>query len=227
MDRTWTAQGPHMHRTCTAHGPHTRNSAERRGNVIDKFWKRQWLHSRDEIRRSNMLARVRGHLPDAPQVHAPGTRKAIIEQAKKSLFCLPPHNPRPLSGASTDLLRYFAIDYSNYRGLFYIYRRVVVGKKKPIGLAGKEIQLFGFGGEFCPMTAPPTPLMILHPKGGLPASRTCSHYSMAPPIKQENLPAMEDCRLLLKNAVDIRLKGLVIISRRDGARCFLGQCVRG
>jgi hypothetical protein len=29
---------------------------------------------------------------------------------------------------------------------------------------------------------------------------------MAPPIKQENLPAMEDCRLRLKNAVDIKLK---------------------
>jgi hypothetical protein len=46
----------------------------------------------------------------------------------------------------------------------------------------------------------------MHPKGGLPASRTCSHYSMAPPIKQENLSAMEDCRLLLKNAIDIKLK---------------------
>jgi hypothetical protein len=28
---------------------------------------------------------------------------------------------------------------------------------------------------------------------------------MAPPIKQENLPVMEDCRLLLKNAVEIKL----------------------
>jgi hypothetical protein len=55
------------------------------------------------------------------------------------------------------------------------------------------------------MTAPPTPLMILHPKGGLPASRSWTHYRMAPPIKQENLPAMEDCRLLLKNAVEIKL----------------------
>jgi hypothetical protein len=41
---------------------------------------------------------------------------------------------------------------------------------------------------------------------------------MAPPIKQENLPAMEDCRLLLKNAVNVKLKGHFIISRRDGAR---------
>jgi hypothetical protein len=37
---------------------------------------------------------------------------------------------------------------------------------------------------------------------------------MAPPIKQENLPVMEDCRLLLKNAVEIKLKGLFTISRR-------------
>jgi hypothetical protein len=29
---------------------------------------------------------------------------------------------------------------------------------------------------------------------------------MAPPIKQESLPALEDCRLLLKIAVDIKLK---------------------
>jgi hypothetical protein len=29
---------------------------------------------------------------------------------------------------------------------------------------------------------------------------------MASPIKQENLPAIEDCRLLLKNAVEIKLK---------------------
>jgi hypothetical protein len=29
---------------------------------------------------------------------------------------------------------------------------------------------------------------------------------MAPPIKQENLPPLEDCRLLLKNAVEIKLK---------------------
>jgi hypothetical protein len=42
--------------------------------------------------------------------------------------------------------------------------------------------------------------------------------TMAPPIKQENLPAMEDCHLMLKNAVDIKLKGLFIISRSDGAR---------
>jgi hypothetical protein len=77
------------------------------------------------------------------------------------------------------------------------------------------------------MTGPLTPLMRLHPKGGLPASRTCAHYSMAPPIKQENVPAMEDCRLLLKNAVDIKLKGLFIISRRHGARCFFGHSVRG
>jgi hypothetical protein len=41
---------------------------------------------------------------------------------------------------------------------------------------------------------------------------------MAPPIKQENLPPLEDCRLLLKNAVDINLKGHFIVSRRDGAR---------
>jgi hypothetical protein len=28
---------------------------------------------------------------------------------------------------------------------------------------------------------------------------------MAPPIKQENLPPLEDCRLLLKNAVNVKL----------------------
>jgi hypothetical protein len=90
--------------------------------------------------------------------------------------------------------------------IYSIYRRVVVGKKKPIGPTGKEIHLFGFGGEFCPMTAQLTPLMRLHLKGALPASRTWTHYRMAPPIKQENFPAMEDCRLLLKNIVDIKLK---------------------
>jgi hypothetical protein len=52
---------------------------------------------------------------------------------------------------------------------------------------------------------------------------------MAPPIKQENLPALEDCRLLLKNAVNVKLKAshqhfhdaiaLVI-------RVFLGLSVR-
>jgi hypothetical protein len=36
------------------------------GNVNDIFWKRKWLHSRAEIRRSNIQARVRGHLPDPP-----------------------------------------------------------------------------------------------------------------------------------------------------------------
>jgi hypothetical protein len=41
---------------------------------------------------------------------------------------------------------------------------------------------------------------------------------MAPPIKQEKPPPLEDCRLLLKNAVDIKLKGHFIISRRDGSR---------
>jgi hypothetical protein len=29
---------------------------------------------------------------------------------------------------------------------------------------------------------------------------------MVPPIKQENLPALEDCCLLLKNAVNVKLK---------------------
>jgi hypothetical protein len=29
---------------------------------------------------------------------------------------------------------------------------------------------------------------------------------MAPPVKQENLPALEDCCLLLKDAVEIKLK---------------------
>jgi hypothetical protein len=39
------------------------------GNVNDIFWKRKWLHSRAEIRRSNIQARVRGHLPDPPGSH--------------------------------------------------------------------------------------------------------------------------------------------------------------
>ena len=79
------------------------------------------------------------------------------------------------------------------------------------------------------MTASLTPLLILHPKGGLPASRTCSHYRMAPPIKQENLPAMEDCRLLLKNAIDIKLKASLqhfydAMALVD-ASCFFGICL--
>jgi hypothetical protein len=65
-------------------------------------------------------------------------------------FASHPTTHAPLSSASTDLLRSFAIDYSNFRDLFYIYRRVVVGKKKPIGSTGKEIHSFGFGGKFCP-----------------------------------------------------------------------------
>jgi hypothetical protein len=38
---------------------------------------------------------------------------------------------------------------------------------------------------------------------------------------------LEDCRQLLKNAVNVKLKGHFIFSRRHGARCFLGQSVRG
>jgi hypothetical protein len=52
---------------------------------------------------------------------------------------------------------------------------------------------------------------------------------MAPPIKQENLPAMEDCRLLLNNAVDIKLKGSSLFHDAMAlvdASCFLGQSVR-
>jgi hypothetical protein len=55
-----------------------------------------------------------------------------------------------------------------------------------------------------PNDRPTNPLMSLHPKGGLPASQSWPLFDMAPPIKQENLPAMEDCRLLLKNAVEIK-----------------------
>jgi hypothetical protein len=45
---------------------------------------------------------------------------------------------------------------------------------------------------------------------------------MAPPIKQENLPAMEDCRLLLKNAFEIKLKASSDRWRVFFASCFLG-----
>jgi len=100
---------------------------------------------------------------------------AELDQANNHHFASYPTTHAPLSGATTDLLLSFAIDYSNLRYLFYIYRRVVVAKKKAIGSTGKEIQLFGFGGEFCPMTAPLTPLMSSHPRGGLPASRTGAH----------------------------------------------------
>jgi hypothetical protein len=98
-----------------------------------------------------------------------------LDRAKSNCFASHRKTHAPLSGASTDLQRSFAIDYSNYRDPFFIYRRVIVGKKKAIGSTGKEIQLFGVWGEFCPMTAPLTPLMRLHPKGGLPASRTRAH----------------------------------------------------
>jgi hypothetical protein len=52
---------------------------------------------------------------------------------------------------------------------------------------------------------------------------------MASPIKQENLPAMEDCRLLLKNAVNIKLKASLqhfydAMALVD-ASCFLGICL--
>jgi hypothetical protein len=100
---------------------------------------------------------------------------AELDQAKTHCFASHRKTHTPLRGASTDLLLSFPIDYSNFRDLFYIYRRVVVGKKKEIRSTGKEIQLFGFWGEFCPMTAPLTPLMSLHPKGGLPASQTRAH----------------------------------------------------
>jgi hypothetical protein len=79
------------------------------------------------------------------------------------------------------------------------------------------------------MTGPLTPLMILHPKGGLPASRTWTHYRMAPPIKQENLLAMEDCRLLLKNAVNIKLKASGNVKLEVGelvfCELFFGTCL--
>jgi hypothetical protein len=130
---------------------------------------------------------------------------AELDRANNHCFASHRTTHAPLSGATTDLLLSFAIDYSDLRYLFYIYRRVVVAKKKAIGPTGKEIQLFGFWREFCPMTAPLTPLMRTHSKGGLPASRSWTYYSMAPPIKQENLPAMEDCRLRLKNAVNVKL----------------------
>jgi hypothetical protein len=57
---------------------------------------------------------------------------------------------------------------------------------------------------------------------------------MAPPIKKENLPAMEDCRVLLKNVVDIKLKASANVKLAVGelffTSCFLGpvcQSVRG
>jgi hypothetical protein len=55
---------------------------------------------------------------------------SIIGQAKTHCFASHRTTHAPVSGATTDLLRSFAIDYSNYRDLFYIYRRVVVGKKQ-------------------------------------------------------------------------------------------------
>jgi hypothetical protein len=36
------------------------------GNVTDKFWKRQWMHSRGEFRLPDILARATGYLPDPP-----------------------------------------------------------------------------------------------------------------------------------------------------------------
>jgi hypothetical protein len=67
--------------------------------------------------------------------------------------------------------------------------------------------------------------MILHPKGGLPASRTWHRFDMAPPIKQENLPAMEDCCLLLKNAIDIKLKASSERLRVVFCELFFGTCL--
>jgi hypothetical protein len=139
------------------------------------------------------------------QVLVPYQLLSLIEQAKNHCFASHRTTHASLSSAPTDLLRSFAIEGS------LLERRSRSGQQ-----VRRSIRLVP-GGEFCPMTAPLTPLLIWHPKGGLPASRTCAHYRMAPPIKQENLPAMEDCRLLLKNAVEIKLKGLFIISRRDGA----------
>jgi hypothetical protein len=69
---------------------------------------------------------------------------SIIGQAKNHCFASHRTTHAPLSGATTDLLLSFAIDYSNLRYLFYIYRRVVVAKKKAIGSTGKENHSFGF-----------------------------------------------------------------------------------
>jgi hypothetical protein len=49
---------------------------------------------------------------------------SIIGQAKRFASHRTTH--APLSSAPTDLLRSFAIDDSNYRDLFYVYRKVVV-----------------------------------------------------------------------------------------------------
>jgi hypothetical protein len=69
-----------------------------------------------------------------------------------------------------------------------------------------------FRGEFCPNDRPTNPPDDFASKGRPSCLPILDALTMAPPIKKENLLAMEVCRLLLKNAVDIKLKGLFIIS---------------
>ena len=59
QDRTRTAQAAHTQRT-------QEKVPNARGNVTDKFWKRQWMHSRGEFRLPDVLARATGYLPDPP-----------------------------------------------------------------------------------------------------------------------------------------------------------------
>ena len=62
----------HKDRTRTAQKPHTQRTQEKvpnaGGNVTDKFWKRQWLHSRGEFPLSDILARAERNLPDPPVI---------------------------------------------------------------------------------------------------------------------------------------------------------------
>jgi hypothetical protein len=62
----------HKDRTRTAHKPHTQRTKEKvpnaGGNVTEKFWKRQWLHSRGEFPLSDILARAERNLPDPPVI---------------------------------------------------------------------------------------------------------------------------------------------------------------
>jgi hypothetical protein len=130
---------------------------------------------------------------------------------KKSLFCLPPHNPRPPQQISCDPLPLNILITEIYS--IYIEGSLFERRSRSGQQVRRSIRLVLWG-SFGP-TNPPDEFASKGRPSCLPNRGT---LTMAPPIKQENLPAMEDCRLLLKNAVNVKLKGHFIISRRDGAR---------
>jgi hypothetical protein len=70
----------------------------------------------------------------------------------------------------------------------------------------RSIRFVWFLGGVLPYDRPTNPPDETASKGRPSCLPNSAALIMAPPIKQENLPVMEDCRLLLKNTVDIKQK---------------------